>query len=65
MFFILCLALMPRSLCPLAMISKVFDKLNRAYQEHLETEANSAQVSYCKDCVFSSFFSTKTNDVFD
>ena len=40
---------MPRSLCPLAMISKVFDKLNCAYQEHLEAEANSAQVRYSED----------------
>ena len=51
---------MPRSLCSLAMISNVFDKLNCAYQEHLEAEANSAQVGSSEDCVFSSFFTINT-----
>lgn len=38
---------MPRTQSPLAMISKVFDKLNRAYFACLENEANSSQVSTC------------------
>jgi hypothetical protein len=40
------LALMPHSLCPLAMISKIFDKINKAYYACLESEANSSHVSF-------------------
>ncbi|XP_028393229.1 regulator of MON1-CCZ1 complex-like [Dendronephthya gigantea] len=41
-------ALMPLSHCPLAMISKIFDRLNRAYFNCLENEGNSSQTDQSK-----------------